>query len=536
MGEPVRGKDTEMNSFFGRRAGVKALCSLGALSATILLAACEKTEKAEEAEATPEVGASMPTECGVSVYGRTANGDSLWVASNQDVPGEPVDTNCMIDQYAVNNFMYLVGDDGSGHPRFMSYTAWYDLFPASGAPVAAAGYNMLNGTQLNKTENQEEAGDGLELLDVGGAMTSYDIRVNKPFFEYVSSNGLYTKTALKAQEAAFQANSKTGGIWLPPNDGSRTTEGAIEIKTAWRNYGTTAGTCPSDIMHCETDAGGAEWGLVGFHLVQKSGDQTPFVWSTFEHVGNAPDCTTGNSNPIAQNPASQTGAGGTINVNKNIPALKDVTGWSYFDYASYTAAVKASGQTPDNSCTYPTKANGGEGMCLTTPVDGSGWQAVNVCRVQALPVTDVCANSMNDATNLSTIACLNQSVQSNFPASLDAKWQYYQLVGMEWLLDGATIDGGTTTGCFTYDGDDGTNACPNYPHQGTGELGIPHYRRAGSTQMANTTMETWIQADMYLEYSPGNYAKGLDCFSCHQPQTTSYQGDMSHLFGRIQQD
>jgi hypothetical protein len=507
----------------GRRARMMGAGSLAL--AALCVAGCEENI----------VESTRPSECTADVYGRTANGSSMWVAANQGVTGDALDSNCMLNQYAVNNFMYLVGDDGSGHPRFMGYTAWYDLFPASGSPVQATGYNSLNGTQLNKSDNQEEAGDGFELLDVGGVMTSYDIRVNGAFFDYVNTNNLYTKTALKAQETAFQANSKTGGIWLPAGDGS-TNEGAIEIKTAWRNYSSTAGTCPSDIMHCETDEDGTEWGLVGFHLVQKSVDQTAFVWSTFEHVGNAPDCLSRNSNPIAQNPVDPTTSGSTINVNKNITALKDVTGWSYFDYERYLKDVKASGILMDNNCPYPTKTTESDPLCLTSPVDGSGWQQVNVCRVQALPVTDACKNSMTDPTNLSTIACLNQSVQQNFPSTLASKWKYYELVGMEWMFDGSTGDGAMTTGCFTYDEADGANACPNYPHKGGGELGIPNYSRDGSTQMANTTMETWTQADMFLEYAPGKTVSAADCFACHQPQTTSYQGDMSHLFGRIQQD
>ena len=477
------------------------------------------------------------TSCTVGVYNRTANGENLWVNSDQHTGSSfTQDSNCMLDQYALNNFLHLVGDDGSGHPRFMGYTPWYDLFPATGAPTQATGYNKLQGTQLDKRVDEEQAGDGFELKDVASQKTSYDIRVNPAFFSYVSAKGLYTQTALKAQETAFQANSKTGGIWLPLSDSATNTAGALEIKTSWRNFGTTAGACPADLMHCETDEAGVQWGLVGFHLVQKSADQTAFIWSTFEHIGNAPDCVSGNANPIAQNPVDPTGAGATVNVNKNIAALEAVTGWNYFNYARYQADAKATGILLDNNCPFPSKNTKGEALCLTTPKVADAWVGVNVCRTQPLPTgPDVCANSMTDPTNLATIACLNQSLQQNFPAGLASKWKYYQLVGMEWMLDGATIDGATTTGCFTYDEADGTDACPNYPHQGTGEAGIPHFARRGSTQMANTTMETWMQADMYLEWTPGKTVSANDCFACHQPQTTSYQGDMSHLFGRITQ-
>lgn len=479
---------------------------------------------------------SGPTECTYDAYGRTADGASFWNMTEQGIPGESIpDTNCLLDQFAMNNFLYLVGDDGSGHPRFMSYAPWYDMLPESGSPSWPGGYSSLNAGQFRNIANLEEAGDGFELMDVNSQFTAYDIRVNKAFFNYVAANNLYTKTGLDAAVAAFNANSYSGGIWLPPTDADGSKPGATEIKTSWRPYGPSSnGACPSDIMHCEVDDEGNSWGLVGFHLVQKTTGHGEFIWSTFEHVGNAPDCVSGGSNPIAQNPADPVHPGQTLNMNRNISGLSGKTGWNYFNYASYIAA----GGT-NQLCTYPGLLNGTQPICLTTPEgEAAGdWVQVNVCRTQSLPTgSDVCTDSAPGVDNAKAIACLNQSTRSNFPSGMAAKWKYYELVGMEWLMNGATGNGALTQGCFTYDENDAADACPNYPNAGKGgELGVPHYARVGSTQMANTTMETWMQAGMTLNSKRQGVITANDCFACHQPQTRSYQGDMSHIFGRVSQ-
>lgn len=475
----------------------------------------------------------QPTQCDYTAYGRKVDGQTFWPQTQTGITvQERSDTNCLINQFAINNFLYLVGDDGAGHPRFMSYAPWYDMLPKYGAPKAWSGsYSPLDGVLLNNSDNQEQAGDGFELLAVDSQVTAYDIRVNEPFYTYVSKWKLYTHVALDVARVAFALNSKVGGIWLPPTDGDGSKPGSVEIKTSWRPYGeASTGACPGDIMHCETDDSGNSWGLVGMHLVQKTTGHGEFIWASFEHVGNSPDCASGGTNPIGQNPTSPLGA--SLNMNKNISGLKDTTGWNYFNYASY---VSAGGQ--GGSCSFPTQQGSQDTLCLTSPEGASAgdWVPVNICRTQPIPAgTDVCSGSLTDPTNLTTIACLNNSVARNFPSGIDGKWRNYQLIGMEWLFNGSTGDGAVTTGCFTYDENDAKDACPNYPG-GSGELGVPHYARTGSTEMANTTMETWMQDQMYLQTKFSGTVKAADCFACHQPQTRSYQGDMSHIFGRISQ-
>ena len=480
--------------------------------------------------------------CTYDQYGRTADGSALWTTTTQAIPAgqnPPFETNCLIDQFSYNNFYYLVSDDGKGNPKFMSMLPWYGLFPAQGAPVWVGSYSPLKATQLNKAKNETEAGDGFQLLDVNNQTSSYDIRVNQPFYNYVNSNKLYQQSVMNQQAAAFSQNSAANGIWLPPTQISDKSLGAIEIKTAWRNFGTDAKLCPGDIMHCEVDDNNNTWGLVGFHLVQKTNTHGELVWASFEHIANSPDCTPDGSNSIGQFPADPVNIGKTINVNKNYPSGVQNSGWNYFDFGSYT---KAGGD--GKSCAIPTQKGSPNPICLTSPVGAAPntWQRVEVCRTDVLAtLKNGCVALNTNEPNSQDIACLNDSLVKNFPAGLASKWKYYKLVGMEWAANGNTEGGGFPLGCFTLDGTGESGQCPKY--KGGGESGgAPQYRRAGSTTMANTTMETWMQNGISLTVGKNTYTQ-TDCFGCHQPQTLAFpsktgtfnQGDMSHIFSRIQQ-
>lgn len=481
-----------------------------------------------------------PVGCTINQYGRIANGATMWSTTTQGIPPAqlpPFETNCLINQFSYNNFLYLVGDDGYGHPRFMSMVAWYDLLPSKGVPVWPGTYTSLDGVQLNKAISQSQAGDGFSLLDVASQTTVYDIRVNKPFFDYVNTKKLYLQATMNAAANAFNANSNSGGVFFPPTDISDSSLGALEIKTSWRSFGKAIGKlCPSDIMHCETDDESNVWGLVGLHLVQKTNTHGEFVWASFEHTANSPDCNGGGGNRIARMPADPTNPNATINVNKNYRDGTEQSGWNYFSFVSY---IHKGGD--GKTCSIPTKSGTQNAQCLTWPGSAPNWQRADVCRTDILaPPSTSCVALNTQHPNSQDIACLNSSVVANAPSGMAAKWKYYKLIGMEWLINGNTEGGGYGQGCFTFTG---SAPCPNFKKPGSESKGAPNYTRAGSTTMANTTLETWMQNGIYLvnPTKSTDITTALDCFGCHQPQTIAAptqgfnEGDMSHLFSRIGQ-
>ncbi|MGD2114072.1 MAG: hypothetical protein PVG07_03405 [Acidobacteriota bacterium] len=473
---------------------------------------------------TPLAAADVPG-CSVSFSSSTVDGSSLWTDLQ---PKDGTERNCNFHNFIYNNFLYLVADDGNGHPRFMSLAPWYQLLPKSGEPTWEGSYQPFRPIEIVKSNSRQfggEAGDNFRLLDVNSNATGYDIRVNKPFLDYVKNKDLYTSTGQKAAAAAFQSNPPDGGTWLPW--GSDSEVGAIEIKTAWRDYGTNEDACPSDIMHCEEATDGHYWGFVAMHLVQKTPTRGELVWGSFEHVANSPDCnpsvgisgqTYDASNPIQENPKDPV-TGGTIS-----------QGWNYFDYSSYQNAG-GDGTT----CTFPDDSSqpASDAQCNADPVSGYDkngdptFQRIDACRTDVLPAVSAsdCETNIRNALNVS---CLNRSVLVNFPGGLDSKWKYYQLIGAEWM-SAASVP---TTGCFSYNGG------PHCPQGGS----APHFDRAGTTELANTTMETWMQKSMagkYKSTEQGGHSQPVnatDCFSCHMPETTSWgEGDTSHVFTRIQQ-
>ncbi len=483
------------------------------------------------------------TGCTIAAYeGRTVNGASMWV----DVPEiQQAVKNCYFDQLAWNNFLYLVKDDGYGHPRFMSYAPWYDVVPASGEPHWP-GYTPLSATELKNKKNKEEAGDGFHLLDVTSSAVAYDFRVNRAFFDYVKTNGIYTKAAYNDYVKSYNKNPVTGGIWLPAGDQAKSIVGAIEIKTAWRDFGSDPNACPSEIMHCEKDSGTSTphyWGLVGLHLVQKTPGHGEFIWMSFEHVANSPDCGPNGSNPIQKEPKDPTKRGATINVNQNLPDWSKKTGWSFFNYTNYRIS-----NGDGKSCSYPKLASATyaettcassstKPLCLTDPNpsgDGHTWVQVDVCRTDQLPtIGGACTDTEDNAFN---VACLNHSVINHFPAGWHPKWKYYMLIGTEWTWDGATGTGAPTKGCFSYDDGPGEPGKTRFGYYCPGHT-FPEstVTRKATTHLANTVLETWMQKGICLKTKQGTFIE-QDCLSCHQPPTASYgNADFSHLFDRITQ-
>lgn len=448
--------------------------------------------------------------------GGIVNGQTLW----EDVPmasGQRSATDCDVDQFAWNNFLHLVSNDSGGHPRFMSLAPWNQALPKSGKPTWTGKYTPLETSQMLSNLNQLQAGDDFHLLDVGGKTVTYDIRVNQDFVNFIASSGTYTTQAIAKQTASFTKDSSTGGIWLPPTSPD-SKQFALELKTAWREFGQN---CPADIMHCETDSAGKQWGLIGMHLVQKTPQHGEMIWASFEHIANSPDCGSGGNNPIVQNPNG-------LNANQKIGDLKDKTGWNLFDYSSYK---KAGGD--GKTCSFP-QTGKDDGQCLKDPNpsgDNKTWLSVNVCRTDALPPATGCETA-ND--NLAIASCLNSSVQQNLPSSLAAKWKNYRLIGAEYVFWGSTGTGAPLVGCWNFKDGPKNEFGLQCVADKSGEISVA---LRGTVNLANTTMETWMQKGINLTAANKNVGTlvGQDCFSCHQPTTASYQGDMSHLFGRAQQ-
>ncbi len=127
------------------------------------------------------------------------------------------------------------------------------------------------------------------LIDQNGVYTRYEILVNKPMFDYILSNSLYSKAGQKVFSGAVKFPCGVlGGA-----------EGAIMVKSAWK----VIDSSEKDQFHSEevlvyspasanpaypASCGKQTMGLTGLHIGHKTNSGAQWIWSTFEHVDNVP--------------------------------------------------------------------------------------------------------------------------------------------------------------------------------------------------------------------------------------------------------
>ena len=137
------------------------------------------------------------------------------------------------------------------------------------------------------------------LIDQKGNYAVFDILMNQPMFDFISGNGLYSK---QGQERFEQ------DIVFPEGNNPATNVpgrmGSVMLKVSWRILDPVEDRALMDKFHTVdaliyfpgppgTKTGPAcvakTLGLIGFHAGHKAKFAPQWVWSTFEHVSNAPD-------------------------------------------------------------------------------------------------------------------------------------------------------------------------------------------------------------------------------------------------------
>lgn len=130
------------------------------------------------------------------------------------------------------------------------------------------------------------------LIDQAGNYTRYEILVNEPMFDYIVANQLYNIEGQEAfdRDSDFPADSSNAQPSL---------QGAMMVKAAWRRITEAERgsfhvrealvyTPPSEDPAVAASCTRALMGLVGFHIAHKTTGEPQWLWSTFEHVRNAP--------------------------------------------------------------------------------------------------------------------------------------------------------------------------------------------------------------------------------------------------------
>jgi hypothetical protein len=306
------------------------------------------------------------------------------------------------------------------------------------------------------------------------------------------SQSLYNKAC-----AAGSSSDCTQPVWLPPTaaapSGQPPTPGSMEVKTAWRDFGQPA-SCPSSTFYCN-----GRFGLVGMHVVQKTQTHGEWIWMSFEHVDNAPDCYPGGDAPIA--PTGPSGAA-----------------WSFFNPATAGSSVMSSQICEVTSST-------GTPQCNANPNpsgDDKTYIQVNICRTDQLPAGG--ANAANcavvpdgppqqDSNSPGNVACLN----ATFMPQRKAVWRNYKMIGSLWIRGETGPEQQFLVQIFQ-----------DPPSSSSTKFGQP----VGFPNMANTTMETWLQLgstgyDPFGPAASNSFQAG--CFLCHNLPASTGAADLSHF-------
>ncbi len=211
----------------------------------------------------------------------------------------------------------------------------------------------------------------------------YEILLSPATYDWISNNQLYSNDMLNQMAMNNQeVNAICGMANYPDGDPADSRMGALILKLAWmevsdenkgnfhtedllvytpgyRNTDGTTNTCEKKTM-----------GLVGMHIIHKTEKQPAWIWSTFEHKNNAPDCrdvlsASGITQGAQQNMTCPVSVDKDYNFfpmvcNDNDPACQAC------NTAPITNATTINGGP--FACTNPSNPNFGAGWCVNIPV------------------------------------------------------------------------------------------------------------------------------------------------------------------------
>ena len=364
----------------------------------------------------------------------------------------------------------------------------------------------LNGNVVVVGQGQA---DGAVLMAQNGSLVYYQIMVNDVYAYYmtwVKTNTIGGGNRFPtAQWQVNQLKSFAIGHGLPsPEPFPDPNALAVEIKTAWveadgivniGDYITMNARIPvynkvnSKLWVRTNNYKVVKMALVAIHVVGFTFGHPEGIWATFEHQENAP-----NARYRYKNASNQ-----TVTVNPDFskaflfcarnPPLGDLN-------QPHMKMNDNPNGNPNDIIALP-----GRGIDPSNTIRGNAWGAVFGVRPNPVPGVNT------DADSNSELISINNSVRGML-VSADVRNKYI-FTGATWTIGG---------GNFTFDSPGNFGSPGNVTTApGTG---------VGTSQLANTTMETYQQALDTTTHQTTFNMKANSCFSCHQSNTTC----VSHIF------
>jgi hypothetical protein len=354
----------------------------------------------------------------------------------------------------------------------------------------------------------------------GGSLVYYATIVNDVYAYYatavannaftLASDGLCTPSTgvtcfptTSGQLSQITTYGTAHGHTFPPGEANAL---AIEVKSAWveaaglpnlNSYITMNATIPvysppspTSTTTTMTDTGKqqtVQLALVGMHVVGSAAGHPEMIWSTFEHVNNAPPAPYSyiNNTGTAGAPVTAT-VGNVAQLNSNAGTLPTIGGnpapWVF----STTTATSFNNQNMsyNGPPTSPATITANTPPGIISPSNTMRYKAFG-------GASDVDPNPVDPSPAASNTEIISLN-NSTMPPSGDVRNNYI-MTGATWTIGGAA------------------------PNSFTGG------NQVGTSSLANTTMETYVQG---VASHPTNQSGGFNCLSCHVTNTTG----VSHVF------
>lgn len=390
-----------------------------------------------------------------------------------EVPNGASANNCDFHIYSWRWFTYLMNPAPSGDMRNFENRKVHPVVDLDTCTSVQAG-NLVDAERgffasLPKQPDIPDQASGNALYDKNGNIIFY----NRTF---------------SVNECGILADGQFPDAGADNPDFPTGKDQVVELKTAWQILAEGSDT---DRYYTETvtleGEGDTRLGLIGFHIVVNTAIHPEFIWATFEHVDNSPNCT--------------------VNQGKGFTRPQPADGWSlvgqscnacvaqnYTDGTDLLSACSSECSWNPSNDDQPPAQYDSEG---NTIIQGT---ANDICLVEYLGTP---SDQSGAATNIANIEYLNTLlsgaeglIATQGPEEL-AMLQNYYLGGAVW----------TDMSRF--------NMGSNDPFDSV---------MAGSHGLANASMESFSQP-----HSNSSAFFDTGCFSCHGGATPQNTAKASHL-------
>ena len=389
-----------------------------------------------------------------------------------DISQAPGSGFCQFEEFSSWNFASLVLGRS---PAFATWPSSEQVFPASGPPQCGAAASLGTGLKHRLGKGATPAavatlGDilqasGQPLVDQNARYVQFETRVDPGLCQAITGCQLYTKSCITAAgTAAYTFPSGVTG-----SNPQNSTPGVAEVKLAWRVMETC--NLPDSPKPCKKD------------------DLSQFFW--------VPNVSVQPYSPANQGQVSNLTIGLVgFHLVQKTPTHPEFI-WATWEHIANAPVCKGSNNT---QCQDPSAPSSGlstaSGWSLSNPKASTSYNVAsyNPATPATQPITQVCRVAPCGNGDQTNIGQLNKAVRAKLGSNV---WANYFLIGTVW--------GNPKT----------------FPPTGPSNS-------VGSTQLANTSMETFVQLPT------------ITCFSCHNAGasvnfSSVVDVDFTHLLVHAQQ-